>query len=703
MLIFFKLANVATIFLMISSMSYGSNYEIFTESGKVGLKDDAGKVLIPPLYDDLGWSNQFKEPKNGVIGFRSNNLWGLVSLEHKKIVSATYHNLFPFNNQLLVASRKGKIAHVEYYGLINSAGKIAVPFRYFSIEPGIGNAIVTKKEGTKIKYGLIGLDGSELVPLVYKSVQITGDSFVVQNFKDKLAIYQSKGIPSSEFIYEQIEELDQRYTLVKKNNAYGLYLNQKLRLPATYKRIFMVNGEVYAQPFDKWEVINDDNEKVRSYYYDHIQPLGQNYLVRSNESEWVIDSAEIALTNLTNEKLIVQGRRFIAFKRNRFWGLINSDFEIVIKAVHDSIRMDSGLVFAQDVYKKWFVYDTLGVKKSNYLYQEIREKTGYYWPVKRKDHWGFIDQSGEEVIAPVYDYVSKFVSGQTVVGFHGQQGIINKSGDWEVLPTSGNLQLLNSDLYLVKSGTLTTLKSSSKGTIYFTENPIEIKDNYLLEHLSDGRIWKIDFTGQIKNNQPRNEHFQEIRNPSEGLYPVKIDGLYGFIDHQNRLIVSNRYEDVGNFVDGLAPFKLMGKWGFINRKEKIIVQPLYSQVSDFINNVAIVVKDGRHYLMDKKGKRLHGTGFDHLSKISPDLYLTKTDGRLGLMNSKGRLLVNSRYQALEYLNNGYIVIQKNGNYGLITDHGVDIIPAVYDQLKYNPVRNEYLVMKKSTAQKVALR
>lgn len=700
---FFKLLYLASIFILLSSISYGAGYEIFMESGKAGLKDDNGKVLIPALYDDLGWSNNSKEPKNGVIGFRNNNSWGLISLENKKIISAIYLRLYPFNHQLLVASRNGKISRFEYYGLINTAGKVAVPFRYFSIEPGIDNAIVSKKEGIKVKYGLIGLDGSELIPLSYKDIQRTAGSLAVVNFEDKVAIYRATGEQSSKFNYNSFEELNENYTLVRENNGYGLYMNHAVHLPATHKRISLIDGEIHALPFDKWEVINDKNESLRYYDYDHISPLGKNYLVQSNGHSWIMDREKNPMTDLTNESLVFQNDQFITFKKNQLWGLLNANFDIVINAIHDSIKMSSRLVFTQDAYKKWSVFDTLGIKKSNYLYQEIREKTEHFWPVKRKNHWGFINQSGKEVIAPVYDYVGAFESGLAVVGFHRQEGIINKKGEWVVLPLNGELKLLNSDLYLVKNETLTTLKSIAEGTIYFTENPIEIKDNYLLEELSDGRIWKIDFAGQISNNELRNERFQEIRNPSEGLYPVRIDGLYGFIDHQNRLIISNRYEDVRNFVDGLAAFKLIGKWGFIDRKEKIIIQPLYSQVADFVNGVAIVVKDGSHYLMDKKGKRLHTTGFDTLSKISPDLYMTKVDGQIGLMNSKGRLLVNARYQGLEYLDNGYIITQKNEKYGLITEGGVDIIPAIYDQLNYDPARNEYLGMKKSIVQKVALR
>ena len=230
-------------------------------------------------------------------------------------------------------------------------------------------------------------------------------------------------------------------------------------------------------------------------------------------------------------------------------------FKSVMAATADSVQLDHGLLFAQNAYKLWQIYDTLGIKKSSYKYELVGKKTGYLWPVRRNGYWGFIEQSGKEVIRAVYDKVGDFLHGKVVVGFHGESGVINKEGEWVVYPEKAVIQLLTDDLYLTKKGKLTILKSLTNGTVYFTENDIEIRENYLLEKLQDGKFWKIDFDGRIAYQRPRDERFEEVREPSEGLYPVKINGLYGFIDNRNRLRVSNRYEDVGNFKEGLAPFK----------------------------------------------------------------------------------------------------------------------------------------------------
>ncbi|MEM9857833.1 MAG: WG repeat-containing protein [Bacteroidota bacterium] len=701
MTLFFKLFLAIPFFALTFSGGYCTEYEVFNKSGKVGLRDEEGTVIIPATYENLGWSNGLIEPQNGVIGFKQGALWGIISLENKKIISATYLRLKPFNDRLFIASKLGKVSKSQYYGLINSSGKVAVPFRYFSIQNSRVGAIVSKKEGNRLKYGLVNLNGSELIPARFKDILSVADLIAVSNFEDKVALFDYTGKALSNFIYSSAEELTAKFTVVRREHTYGLLSNGKFILPAEFKKIYQNNGEIYSIPFDEWQVLTNNNQILKTYTHDQLMPLSQGYLVHSNQQTWLMDTNEKPATDPGNDTLIFQHNNFISFKRDKGWGLLNSNYDMVIPPKHDSLYVDADLIFCRNKQGEWSVYDTLGEKKSRFGYQKIRPKTGYYWAIRRKSHWGFMEQSGKEVIPPVYDHVSHFVFGKTVVGFHGQEGIINKSGRWEVLPTNGKLKLLTDDLYLLTRGSLKTLKSIDDGTIYFTENTIEIKDGYLLETLSDGRVWKVGFNGRIKN-RPKNERFKEIRKPTEGLFPVKIDELYGFIDDQNRLVIANRYEDVGNFREGLASFKLMDKWGFIDKKEKIVIQPLYDSVSDFENSVSIALKKNKYYLLSKSGKPINQKGFDRITRLSDNLFLSEYIGYQGVINSAGKMMVNNRYDSLEHLDNGYIIIKKNDKYGLITQHGVDIIPPIYEKLIYDPYRDEYLGMKKSQPQKVEL-
>jgi hypothetical protein len=58
-------------FLMLT-ICYGVDaYSVFEDNGKVGLKNESGKVLIPAKYDALGWSDGEFSVLNNATGYRS--------------------------------------------------------------------------------------------------------------------------------------------------------------------------------------------------------------------------------------------------------------------------------------------------------------------------------------------------------------------------------------------------------------------------------------------------------------------------------------------------------------------------------------------------------------------------------------------------------------------------------------------------------
>ena len=61
-----------------------TDFSVFSENGKVGLKDNQGQVVIPATYDELGWSNGTFSVINNITGYRKNDTWGLLNIETKK-------------------------------------------------------------------------------------------------------------------------------------------------------------------------------------------------------------------------------------------------------------------------------------------------------------------------------------------------------------------------------------------------------------------------------------------------------------------------------------------------------------------------------------------------------------------------------------------------------------------------------------------
>jgi hypothetical protein len=100
-----KRANGIFWLLLICFFSAAKGYDVFEENGKYGLKNEQGKVVIPPNYEALGWSNQTFSVLNSVTGFKVNGLWGLISLDNHAITKALYEEIIPSEGSFIIARK----------------------------------------------------------------------------------------------------------------------------------------------------------------------------------------------------------------------------------------------------------------------------------------------------------------------------------------------------------------------------------------------------------------------------------------------------------------------------------------------------------------------------------------------------------------------------------------------------------------------
>ena len=62
---------------------------------------------------------------------------------------------------------------------------------------------------------------------------------------------------------------------------------------------------------------------------------------------------------------------------------------------------------------------------------------------------------------------------------------------------------------------------------------------------------------------------------SQGIFPVRMNGKYGFIDHAGKLKLQPQFDNAGEFKDGRAPVQMGSAWGYIDKTGKIVVNPQF--------------------------------------------------------------------------------------------------------------------------------
>lgn len=285
--------------------------------------------------------------------------------------------------------------------------------------------------------------------------------------------------------------------------------------------------------------------------------------------------------------------------------------------------------------------------------------------VEKGKKFGFIDKLGNEIIPCKYDDADDFKFGVAVVEIDDKNGLINKQGN---------------TILVCKYDNIHTFDKDSTATAYLNK-----------------KAGRINITGDVVIPF----EYEECCNFSEGLSAVRKNGLYGFIDKSNRLIIPCQYEELYDgigFNEGLVGVKngvgSYGEWGYIDKTGKIVIpfqrgltgKPFSSGLTtiyrggfDYNNwthtpfEIAFINKSGELVCEYIEVRDIQGFR-DGYSVIK-----NKT-GWVGLINISGDFVIPCKYS---FIANGfddkYVLIDINGKQGMANKStGQIVIPIVYE-------------------------
>jgi len=174
--------------------------------------------------------------------------------------------------------------------------------------------------------------------------------------------------------------------------------------------------------------------------------------------------------------------------------------------------------------------------------------------------WGFVGETGTEVIPFKYDEVGDFSEGLARVkkDRSGYWGFIDKTGK-EIIP----------------------LKYLDVGD--FSEGLARVQGMNRKWWSGDWNWGFIDKTGKMIIPVI----YDAAGNFSEGLARVKYNGRWGFINKAGNAVISFEYKDAKDFSEGLAQVKIKRKWGYIDKEGREVIPNV--PTPDIANN--IVPKD----------------------------------------------------------------------------------------------------------------
>jgi hypothetical protein len=191
--------------------------------------------------------------------------------------------------------------------------------------------------------------------------------------------------------------------------------------------------------------------------------------------------------------------------------------------------------------------------------------------------WGFIDNTGNEVVPPIYDRIYPFSDGLAMVTLDGKFGFVDINGDFIVpLGRYDGGNVFSEGVAVVSRGDETFLIDNKGNEIESFSLQVPLFRNPFAGGLImfyDTEVRKrgfIDMTGSIVTESIYDDLNTRVGDSSEGMIMVAIDEKWGFIDSTGRQVVQCKYDRVEHFSYGMARVWLNDEMGLIDKNGNYI-------------------------------------------------------------------------------------------------------------------------------------
>jgi hypothetical protein len=506
-----------------SDLRFSSEAYLLCEDCKWGYIDTAGIKLLGSVFS---FAQDFV---NGVGIVQQDEKWGAVGLSGKQIIPCSYDGvefLENTGNQILRIYN-----HYEKYGLIDTAGQVAVRSMYDEIGSFREGRLAVKKNGL---WGFANKNGNEIIPSRFRKVHSFSEGLACVQLGFEWGFIDKQGELVIDCQYPRAGNFSDGLAWVYTSEGYA-YINQqgKTVIPPQFERAFDFEGGVARIVIDgKYGLIDTTGALVlKPSRYTLISPFDENGLsvVRFGSERiryGLIDKNGKLITQEGYRKIdpFEEGRA--AVKTNKGYGFIDLQGNLAI----------------QDEFS-WV--------------SEFSEGRAAVW---HDGYCGYIDFSGKEVIQAEYLKCLDFKSGKAVVYKNNQKtGLIDKEGNYIIEPQINRLLDFNYGRGLVREG---------EYRFYYVTEEARMSEGYFTRagKFSSG-IAVVEIKGKwgIINQQgieivpPKYESIDDFE---DGYAKVRIKGFNGLINLEGECIVQPEYEYVSYAGAGLFRVEQGSKIGY---------------------------------------------------------------------------------------------------------------------------------------------
>lgn len=361
-----------------------------------GLKNEQNEWLVQPQYEQL----LFLE--NGVYACQSDQKWGIIKSNGKKIVEARYEQVSVFSKSRFLLSERISTNNYtsQKMGVIDTAGKWFLPQEFNSISRMenehylLVKALYSNKTILSYQSSIADSDGTLLFDYLdgillnrfrFSEVNLLGNSLMGSNtVSGNVRLVNKKGEVISDSTYDMGMPCGENF-IVTRNRKYGL-LNAEGKTLVAPKYIFEKESYDYTNPLyclhghhqlifvenGKRGILDGEWKETVPAQYERIIPLNSNAFPYS------------------------QGRYLAYRKEQDIYSLLNEKGQILAEA--DTLMMKMIPIKKQDIYEmqRYRVFYIYGRQKNSQMHYGILNQDGIV--VSAAEYGGLFFNSDLDVI-----------------------------------------------------------------------------------------------------------------------------------------------------------------------------------------------------------------------------------------------------------------------------------------------------------------
>lgn len=193
----------------------------FSKGDKWGYKDESGKVIVQPIYE------QAKDFSEGLGNVKRMGWWGYVNKFGKSIIPFSFDESYPHHDGLAGARKD------YYWGFIDRLGNTVIPFEYSLVKNFSEGLAAVKKDG---RWGYIDKQGTVIIPLEYDDAGEFRQGLAAVKFGGKWGYIDTYGMRAIDVQYDEAQEFGNGYAAVRRGNSWGyIDLNGEQALDFVYE------------------------------------------------------------------------------------------------------------------------------------------------------------------------------------------------------------------------------------------------------------------------------------------------------------------------------------------------------------------------------------------------------------------------------------------------------------------------------------